>query len=301
MTRGVGILRAEGRAEGVDLGKRHAIGFDVELTGNGKECFAPKKIFRVIHFAFVRAIVDARQIHHVECRYTEQFARTLGIAGGDDRRIHPQETAFMKEAMNRLRHRVPHARGGTHHIGARPQVRHLAQVLHGVHFRRDRVGIRIVHPANHLDGCGLHFERLALGGRRDDGAGCFHGAAGGELDHFRFVIAQGIRRHHLHRMEAGTIGNADKRNARLGITPGLDPAFDGDRCIGGSLAAEDIDTTKCGHDECLPESVRNREFYLVRAQAPGAAQEFRMGNGWGANIHAVFAAYALARRMDAGV
>src|SRR5258706_10367413 len=104
-------------------------------------------------------------------------------------------------------------------------------------------------------------------------------------------------------MEAGAVRYAHKGNAGLGIAPGLDPAFDSNGRIGRRLAAEDIDAAQgnCGsHDECLPESVREREFYLVRAVAPGAGQEFRKEGGPEARICAGVWADALGRRVDAG-
>ena len=63
-----------------------------------------------------------------------------------------------------LRQRVPHARRRPDHVGARPQMRHLAQELHRVRLRLDRIGVRVVDPADHLDRARLHLERLALAG-----------------------------------------------------------------------------------------------------------------------------------------
>ena len=83
-----------------------------------------------------------------------------------------------KIAMDRLRQRVAHPRRGADHIGARPQMRDLAQIFHGVRLGLDRIGIRVVDPADHLDGARLHLERLALGRRRHDRAGRLDGAAG---------------------------------------------------------------------------------------------------------------------------
>ncbi len=52
------------------------------------------------------------------------------------------------------------------HVGARPQVRHLAQELHRVRLGLDRVGVGIVHPAHDPELGRLHLEGLALRRRR---------------------------------------------------------------------------------------------------------------------------------------
>ena len=50
-----------------------------------------------------------------------------------------------------MRERVAHARHGADHVGARPQVRDLAQELHRVRLGLDRIGVRVVDPADDLD------------------------------------------------------------------------------------------------------------------------------------------------------
>ena len=51
MARGVGILGAKRRPEGIDLGKRHAIGLDIELARYCQESFTTEKILREIDLA----------------------------------------------------------------------------------------------------------------------------------------------------------------------------------------------------------------------------------------------------------
>ena len=103
-------------------------------------------------------------------------------------------------------------------IRARPQMRHLAQELHRVRLGLDRIRVRIIDPPDHLDRARLHLERLPLCRRRHDRPGCFHRAAGRELEDLVGVVGQRIRRDHLHRMERGSVRHVHERNARLRVT-----------------------------------------------------------------------------------
>ena len=58
---------------------------------------------------------------------------------------------LVEEPVDRLRQRVPHPRRRADHVGARPQVRDLAQELQRVRLGLDRIGVRVVDPADHLD------------------------------------------------------------------------------------------------------------------------------------------------------
>ena len=109
--------------------------------------------------------------------------------------------SLVEEAVDRLRERVAHARRRADHVGARPQVRDLAQELERVRLGLDRIGVGIVDPADDLDRARLHLERLALRGRRHDRAGRLDRAAGGELLDLVGVVGQRVGRDHLHRME----------------------------------------------------------------------------------------------------
>ena len=89
-----------------------------------------------------------------------------------------------------LRQRVPHPRRRADHVGARPQMRHLAQELQRVRLRLDRIGVRVVDPADHLDRARLHLEGLPLGRRRHDHPRRLDRAAGRELQDLVGVIGQ---------------------------------------------------------------------------------------------------------------
>jgi hypothetical protein len=195
---GVGVLGAKSRAERIDLGERQAVGLDIELARHGQEGFAAEKVLGEVDLAVRRA----RQIGEVEGRDAKQGPCPLGVGRGDDGRVDPEKSVVVEKAMDRLGERVAHPCRGADHIGARAQMGDLAQEFHAVRLGLDRIAVRIVDPADDLNGGRLHLERLSLGGRRHDHAGRCDGAAGGELLNLVGVVGQRIGRHHLDGMEA---------------------------------------------------------------------------------------------------
>ena len=75
MPAGVGIFRAKGGAEGVNLGQRQAIALDVQLSGDGQEGLAPEEILREVDLA----LGGSRQAHQVQGRNAKQLARTFRV------------------------------------------------------------------------------------------------------------------------------------------------------------------------------------------------------------------------------
>ena len=57
---------------------------------------------------------------------------------------------------------MAHARDRAERVGARPKVRHLAEVLEGRALRLDRIRLGVVDPPDHFDGVGLQLDRLTL-------------------------------------------------------------------------------------------------------------------------------------------
>ena len=131
-------------------------------------------------------------------------------------------------------------------------MRHLAQKLHRVRLRLDRIGVGVVDPADHLDGARLHLEGLPLRRRRHDLPGRLDRATGRELQHLTLVIGQGVRRHHLQRVERRAVRKVHEGNAGPRVPPGAHPAFDRDRGVVVSLACQ-----KLAHAEiCLVHEPR---------------------------------------------
>ncbi len=232
MPAGVGILRPERRPEGVDLAERETVRLHIELARHRQERLAAEEILGEVDLALRRA----RQVGEVERRDPEQLPCPFGVGRRDDRRVHPDKAALVEEPMDRLRQRVAHARRGPDHVGARPQMRHLAQELHRVRLRLDRIGVGVINPADHLDRARLHLERLPLRRRRHDRAGRLDGATGRQLQDLVGVVGQRVGRDHLHRMERRSVGQMHERNAGFRVAPRAHPAFDRDRRVVGRLA-----------------------------------------------------------------
>src|SRR6185312_15786908 len=144
---------AEGWAERVYLAQTQTISFDIELAGNGEKRFLTEEILVPVDLAFV----VTRQVGQVERGDAKHLARAFGVGCGDDRRVDPEKSALVEIAVNGLGDAVAHARDRTERVRARAQVRDLAQVLHRVRLGLDRIGFRILDPADDF-----HFRRLNL-------------------------------------------------------------------------------------------------------------------------------------------
>ena len=136
--------------------------------------------------------------------------------------------------------RVPHPRRRADHVRARPQMRDLAQVFQGVRLWLDRIGVRVLDPADHAQRARLHLEGLPLRRRRHDHPRRLDRAAGRELQDLVGVIGQGVRRDDLHRVERRPVRYVHERNPRLRVAPRAHPAFDCDRRILRRLAGQDL-------------------------------------------------------------
>ena len=144
----VRVLGAERRAERVDLAQRQAVRLDVELAGDGEERLACR-----------RSPCGNRSR---PCRRAAGWrgrASTRGTSGPAPSAsevvmigVLTQKKPFSVEvAVDRLAMRVAHARDRAEQVGARAQVRDLAQELQRVLLGLDRIGFRIVDPADDFD------------------------------------------------------------------------------------------------------------------------------------------------------
>ena len=192
-------------------------------------------------------VVVARQVGDVQRRHAEHLPGAFGVGGGDDRRVDPEEAVLVEVAVDRLGEAVADARDRAEQVGARAQVRDLAQEFQRVRLGLDRVGFRIVDPADHFDRFGLDLEALALALRGHQRAGGDHRAAGGEPLHFGFVVGQRARRDDLDRREAGAVADVDERQPGLGVAPRAHPAADRDFAAFGHLARERLRNADRGH------------------------------------------------------
>ena len=191
MARGVGVLGAEGGAEGVDVAERAGESLALQLPAHGQVGRTPEEIGRGVG-----------ALGGIEGRHAEQLARALAVAGGDDGRVHVGEPAFLEEVVDGVGQAAAHAEHGAEEVGARPQVRDGAQELGRVALLLQRVGL--VGRAHDAERRGLDFPLLpaALGGDerpRDRDRG-----AGEQVAHGGVVGQRGVD-DHLEVPEAGAV------------------------------------------------------------------------------------------------
>ena len=110
----------------------------------------------------IDSVFVAGEIGEVERRHAEHLAGALAVAGGDDRRVHPNKSVLMKVTVDGHRQAVADPCDRAKRVGPRPEMGNRPQVLHGVPLGRDRVSIRVLDPADDLDAIGLDLEPLAF-------------------------------------------------------------------------------------------------------------------------------------------
>src|SRR5690606_26120540 len=136
----------------------------------------------------------------------------------------------------------------------------------------DRVGLRVLDPADDLDRFGLDLERLALALGLGEGAGTDDRAAGGEPLHLGLVVGQRRRRDHLDRREAGAVADVDEAQPGLGVAPGPDPAADRHLAADRQLPFERMFDADCSHPASLPGWYNGG---MAIALAPAALERVR--------------------------
>ena len=84
MARRVGVLSAEGGAEGVDGAEGACEVLAVQLARDGKVAWLAEEVLCVIDLARGRLL---QRLLEVERRDLEHLARTLAVGAGDERRV----------------------------------------------------------------------------------------------------------------------------------------------------------------------------------------------------------------------
>ena len=120
------------------------------------------------------------------------------------------------------------ATGEIHKLGVRPRpkVGYLPKEFERVRLRLDRIGLRLVYPAEYLDFGGLNLQRLPLSLGFDEYTGCRDRTAGSQLEDLHLVIGQVARRDDLKRAKCRPIRQMQERKAGLGVASGANPALD---------------------------------------------------------------------------
>ena len=119
--RRVGVLRAEGGSEGVDLAERHRGDFALELPRNGEPRLdAEEVVLVIVLLALILGVVGlGGDAEHLPC--------ALAVARRDDGRMDVVIAVLVEVAVHGLRRDGTHAEHGVEGVGAKPQVRDAAQ------------------------------------------------------------------------------------------------------------------------------------------------------------------------------
>ena len=170
------------------------------MTADGEVTLLTEEVLTEVHLA----IGSARQVGQVKRADAEHFTSAFAITCSDDRCVNPEEAVVAEVAMHGLRHGVANASQCAERIGARAQVRLLAQELHAVRLRLNWIGVGVFNKSVHLQFLNLHFHAhgsiFALHLHKH--AFGFNTAASGQAHHFVGIISQRVRHHQLQRVKA---------------------------------------------------------------------------------------------------
>ena len=202
----------------------------------------------------IAAALVAGRIGEVERRDAKHRPGPLGVAGRDDRGVHPDETVIVEVSMHGHRQAIADPRHRAERVGPRAQVGHRPQVLHRVPLGRDRVTVRVLDPADHLDAIGFDLEPLTLALRLDQRAGDANGTVRGQVQDLGLVVRQARLGDDLDRLEARAVVDVKEREPGLGVAPRAQPALDDDRCADLHAAGQDLLDRLTGHGG-LPDLV----------------------------------------------
>ena len=122
MAGGIGILRAEGRSEGVNIAERQRENLRLQLSGYGQAGLFAKKVLAVVDLA----VLGSRQIFEIQRRYLKHLAGTLCVAGSNLRGMHIDEVLILKEFVNRVGYQRTDAEHRAEHVRSRTQITDLS-------------------------------------------------------------------------------------------------------------------------------------------------------------------------------
>mmetsp|Transcript_12658 Transcript_12658/g.29789 ORF Transcript_12658/g.29789 Transcript_12658/m.29789 type:complete len:327 (-) Transcript_12658:169-1149(-) len=211
MAAGVGVLRAESRAESIDVAQRARHGLSRQLAGDGEEGRLAEEVLRVVD------LLVGGQRHQLRLGRQggdpEHLTSALTVARRDQRRLHVTEALALEELVRGLRERGAHARDGGDRVGPRAQVGDGAQEFERGLLLLNRVGGAVAR-ADQLYPRGLDLEGLPLGGGGDDVSPHGDGRTGAQrLGHA--VALHLARRDHLHGLDSRAVVELDEAEGLL--------------------------------------------------------------------------------------
>ena len=130
MTRGVGVFRAEGRAEGINVTECHSVCLALKLSRNRKVCALSEEVLRKIN----ASVLVFGRISHIESSDSEHFARALTVRACDKRGMNIYEASVMEELVDSEGYLASYTENSRKQIRSRAQICDLTQEFKSVSF-----------------------------------------------------------------------------------------------------------------------------------------------------------------------
>ena len=223
MACGVGILGAEGGAEGVNRTECLAEGLHVQLTADSKVRLLAEEVLTVVHLA-VRSLRDIVQVKGGD---VEHLARAFSVAGGDQRSVDIHKTALLEEAVDRVGQNGAHPERRLEQVGAGAKMGDGPEELRRVALFLQR----IIRSGSALDGdfLSLDLKRLLRLGRRHQLTADDEGSSDVDLADL-CKVRHGIVIDHLQLLKERAVADHQETES-LGVPVGTDPSADSDLLV----------------------------------------------------------------------
>ena len=139
VTRGIAVLGAESRTEGIDLTQGHSAELTFQLTGNGEGSLFAKEIIGVVDLT----VLVVFEVIQVLGRNLEHLARTFAVRSRDERGMEVEITVLVEIGMDSHSHIMTNTEDGAEGVGTRTKVRDGTEELHTQSFLLQRIFLRI--------------------------------------------------------------------------------------------------------------------------------------------------------------
>ncbi len=186
MPGGVGVFRPEGRSEGIDIAQRAGVSLRLKLAADRQLGGLAEKILLVVNLAAFRV---ARQVFQIQMSDLEHFAGALAVAAGDNGGMEIEKIAALEKLVGGVGEHVAQASHRSESIGARTQMRQLAQALEGDAAFAQGVLERLAKAQN-PDAVCLQLEALSGRRRLEQAALGDNRGAGVQLEQLAAVVGQ---------------------------------------------------------------------------------------------------------------
>ena len=204
VARGVGVLRPEGGAEGVDLAHGGGAELALELAAHGEAGLLAEEVLGEIHIALL-VQRDVLEVHRGDL---EHVAGALRVGFGDERGVQIDEALVVEELVDGESHGVADAEDGAEGVRPEAHVRDAAEVLQGGVLLLEREAHRVAF-ADDLDLLGLDLHGLAAADGGDELA--LHGEGGAGGDALEELLVEEFRvRDYLDVIDGGTVVEGDE-------------------------------------------------------------------------------------------